>query len=123
MDSRQKLVIADDEPALRLLAVAVFAGEPYELFQASDGAEALEAVRREHPAVALLDVRMPKLDGLEVCRQIKADAGLAGTKVVLMTGDPSDREAGFSAGADAFVAKPFNPPELIEVVNRTIAEG
>ena len=80
----------------------------------SDGAEALEAVHREHPDVVILDVGMPNVDGFEVCRRLKADPATRLTPVVLVTGlsDLSDRIQGIEAGADEFLCKPVHPLEL-----------
>ena len=89
------------------------------MISAGDGAAALEAVRRHQPDVILLDVGMPAMDGLEVCRRLKADPATRLTPVVMVTGqtDLSDRIRGIEAGADEFLSKPVHPHELRARVN------
>ncbi|HZT05683.1 MAG TPA: response regulator [Chloroflexota bacterium] len=118
-----KLLIADDEPSLRLLVAATLASEDYEIIEASDGGEALALARSERPKLALLDVQMPVMDGLEVCRRIKSDEDLRSTAVVMLTSaaQPSEREAGFAAGADEYLTKPFSPLQLLRVIEQLVS--
>jgi CheY-like chemotaxis protein len=113
-----KLLIADDEPGLRLLVAATLVSEDYAILEAANGLDALAIVRAEQPRLVLLDVQMPGMDGLEACRQIKADPVLAGTVVVMLTSldQPEDEEAGRAAGADTYLTKPFSPLDLLQVV-------
>lgn len=116
--SRLKVLIADDEGAIRRLVAATLGGSAHEVVLARDGVEALEAIRRERPEIVLLDVQMPGADGVEVCRRLRADTDLARTFVVLLTA-LDRREAGErtrAAGADAFLTKPFSPLELLRLV-------
>ena len=112
------MLIADDEPTLRLLVTATLSSENYEILEASNGAEAVALVKAKHPRLALLDFHMPIMDGLEACRRIKADPELQGTSVVMLTSasDPQDVDAGFQAGADRYLTKPFSPIELLQVI-------
>ena len=118
-----KLLIADDEPSLRLLVAATLASEDYEIIEAGDGAEALALAKAERPNLALLDVQMPIMDGLEVCRQIKSDPDLSATAVVMLTSaaQPSEREAGFAAGANEYLTKPFSPIQLLKVIEQFVS--
>jgi len=118
-----KLLIADDEPSLRLLVAATLASEDYEILEASDGAEALALARAQRPRLALLDVQMPIMNGLEVCRQIKHDDELKSTAVVMHTSaaQPSEREAGLAAGADEYLTKPFSPLQLLKVIEQLVS--
>ena len=120
--SGRKLLIADDERSLRLLVAATLASEDYEILEAADGLEALKLARSEHPQAVLLDVEMPGMDGVEVCRQIKSDPTLAGTIVVMLTSAaaPSQREAGLAAGAAEYLTKPFSPLELLHIIERVM---
>ena len=113
-----KILIADDEASLRLLVTATLEDEGYELIEARDGTAAMELARQHHPDMALLDVQMPGLDGLAVCRSIKDDRDLHHTFVVLLTSKAQavDRERGLAAGADAYLTKPFSPLELMQLV-------
>ena len=101
----------DAEMALRALRKNHIANKVHHV---ADGAAALDAVREHHPDVILLDVTMPRVDGLEVCRRLKSDPATRLTPVVLVTGqtDLSDRIRGLEAGADEFLSKPVHPHEL-----------
>ena len=123
----KKILIADDEEPLRLLVRATLelddAGEgQYDILEATDGNEALEVARRERPQLILLDIQMPGLSGLEVCKMLKNDAATSDLMIVMLTakGQQSDRELGFAAGADDYFAKPFSPLELLQLVDRVM---
>jgi putative two-component system response regulator len=111
---RTRVLVADDTESVRALFRKLLAAEGHDVIAVQDGAEALEAVQKHHPDVILLDVSMPHVDGLEVCRRLKADPATRLTPVVLVTGmsDMSDRIKGIEAGADEFLSKPVHPHEL-----------
>jgi putative two-component system response regulator len=111
---RSRVLVADDTESIRLLFRRLLTADGHDVVLADDGAQALDAVRRHHPDVILLDVAMPAIDGLEVCRRLKADPLTRLTPVVLVTGqtDLSDRIRGIEAGADEFLSKPVHPHEL-----------
>jgi len=119
----KKVLIVDDENNVRRLVAATLAGGDYEVIQARDGVEALETIKRERPAVVLLDIQMPGLDGVEVCRQVKADPKLRETIVVMLTAQAQAeaRRRATTAGADAFLTKPFSPLQVLEIVERRVA--
>ncbi len=98
-----KLLIADDEPAVRALVHATLEGDDYLILEAGDGMEALEVSRSEHPRLVLLDIMMPRLDGLEV---------------VMLTAQAQERDhdRGMAAGADDYFTKPFSPLALLRMV-------
>ena len=91
-----RVLVADDTDSVRALFRKLLTADGHEVIAVSDGAQALEAVQKHQPDVVLLDVGMPHLDGLEVCRRLKADAATRLTPVVLVTGlsDMSDRIKG-----------------------------
>ena len=111
------VLVADDERALREGLARILRADGHTVTTAADGAEALAVFRELRPDVVLLDVMMPKLDGFEVCRRLKADPDSLLTPVVLVTGlgDVQDRVRGIEAGADDFIVKPF---ERLEVTAR-----
>ena len=118
MGSKRRVLLADDDPGLRRLIRATLGTENFDLLQASDGEEALNMARQEHPELVLLDVNMPKLDGFEVCRHLKSEPETSGIKVVMLTARAADadRTRGREAGADDYFIKPFSPVQLLNKV-------
>jgi two-component system, OmpR family, response regulator len=112
------VLVADDEAGIRRLIRYIL--EPaYHAMEAVDGHEALVTLHQHRPAIAILDVNMPRLGGLAVCRRIRADRHLAAIRILAMTANgDSDEAAAVSAGADLFVAKPFSPKHLRQLVAR-----
>jgi putative two-component system response regulator len=111
---RSRILVADDTESVRSLFDRLLTSDGHEVVSASDGLGALEAVRHHRPDVILLDVDMPSMNGLEVCRRLKADPATRLTPVVMVTGqsDLTDRLKGIEAGADEFLSKPVHPQEL-----------
>jgi two-component system response regulator MprA len=116
------LVVDDDAPIRRMLE-RTLAAEGYAVESAVDGGDALVSVERSTPDLILLDVTMPGLDGLAVCRRLR-DKGLA-TPVLLLTArdELDDRVAGLDAGADDYVVKPFETVELLARVRALLRRG
>lgn len=117
MTVRTVLVVEDDEDILTLVTKRLRL-DGYEVVEARDGEEALELAREWQPSIAILDLGLPGIDGLEVLRRIRADDDLTGMLVVLLTAraQEADVRRGFEAGADAYVRKPFSPTKLSESV-------
>ena len=113
----------DDEDILSLVALRLRRAG-YEVVQAQDGHVALELARSRRPAVAVLDVMMPRLTGHEVLAAIRADDDLRDLKVVLLSArvQEVDVERGMEAGADAYLAKPFRAEELLEQVRALLED-
>lgn len=118
--ARPHVLLVDDEPSIRETISFILEMEGFRVSTAEDGEQALAAVRAEHPAVVLLDAMMPKIDGYEVCRIIKAAPEFAATRVIMLTalGQRSDRERGVAAGADYFLTKPFDEEDLLALLRR-----
>jgi len=114
MNHPARVLIVDDNEINRDILVTLLRPDGYELMQASDGEEALSCARQHHPDLILLDVMMPKLDGIEVCRRVKNDAAFPFTAVILVTAkaDSSDVAAGLDAGADEYLTKPIDQVAL-----------
>jgi len=120
------VVIADDDADIRLL-VGVAAKRAGATIGASvaDGAAALQAIRDIRPDLAILDVSMPRMTGLQVCHSVRAEASIAGTRVMLLSAavQPAAVQAGVDAGADLYAHKPFSPRSLTEQVSGLLAAG
>ena len=112
------IVVADDDDILDLVALTL-ERSGHVVHRARDGEEALELVKRERPDLAVLDVSMPKLDGLELTRLLREDPDTSAVRIVLLTAlvQESDVSDGLAAGAHDYVRKPFSPQELQERVD------
>jgi two-component system, OmpR family, response regulator MtrA len=109
-----KIVVADDDADIRDLVVFKLQQSGHQVVPVADGEAAVDACRDEHPDLAVLDVMMPGMSGLDACRALRGDPSLAGIAVVLLTAraQESDIAEGFNVGADDYVVKPFSPREL-----------
>src|SRR6516165_5216369 len=112
------ILVVDDDPVIQKLLAVNFEMEGYHVVTASDGEEALDRVAAERPAVVVLDVMMPKVDGIEVLRRIKANPITANTPVLLLSAkaQAQDIDDGMAAGADFYLTKPFEPLDLLDRV-------
>jgi DNA-binding response OmpR family regulator len=109
-----KVLIADDEPNILISLEFLMKREGHAVLLARDGHEALDLIRRERPALVLLDVMMPGRSGFEVCQAVRADEALSGTRILMLTakGRDTDIAQGLGVGADGYVTKPFSTKEL-----------
>ena len=123
--SLPRVLVADDDNDILLLVTTRLRRDGFEVTAARDGDEALALARAERPRVAVLDIGMPGLDGLEVLAAIRADEQLRDVRVLLLTAkaQESDVRLVYAAGADAYVRKPFSPSELSMRVRKLIEEG
>ena len=118
------VVLAEDDVDIRDLVQIVLEGLGLTVTAVGNGAEALAAAREQDPKFLLLDITMPGMNGLEVCRAVRADPELAELPIIFMTAraQASDVAAGMEAGADTYIIKPFGPIELREHLEATRAK-
>jgi two-component system alkaline phosphatase synthesis response regulator PhoP len=114
----QKLLIVDDEAHIRMLigqTLEDLEDEGVNFFTAENGEQALEIIKTEKPKLVFLDVMMPKLNGMEVCRRVKKELGMNDVFIVLLTakGQELDRQKGQEVGADVYMTKPFDPEAIL----------
>ena len=119
----KRVLVVDDDRVIQQLLEVNLELEGYEVVAtASDGQEALDKIAKLAPDLVILDIMMPKMDGLEVCRRLKADPKFANIPVVLLSARAQDLDIreGLDIGANAYLTKPFDPVELLEVVGRLL---
>lgn len=117
------VLVADDDPDILTLVSLRLKKAGYGVVTAADGEEALQAVREHRPELAIVDVRMPKMDGLEVIRRIRADDESSDMPVIALSAWVRDANLaeGFEAGADEYVKKPFSPRQLVDLVRAKLS--
>ena len=120
-----RIVVADDDVDIRELVEFKLSTLGHDIVAVSDGAAAIEACMTQRPDLAVLDVMMPGVSGLDAIRVIRADPALADLPVILLTAraQESDVETGFDSGADDYITKPFSPRELAARVEALLARG
>jgi DNA-binding response OmpR family regulator len=114
----KKLLIVDDESHIRMLieqTLEELEDEGIEFLTAENGEQALQIIQAENPQLVFLDVMMPKMNGMEVCRRVKKDLSLHDVYIVLLTakGQELDRQKGQEVGADVYMTKPFDPETIL----------
>ena len=120
MPDQHVVLIVDDDPFIRKLILTTLEGvSSFDLHQACDGEEAVQTARREGPRLVFLDIDMPRMDGIEACRQMRAEPVMQGAKIVMLTASTEDaaRDRAAAAGADRFLTKPFSPLDLLRLVD------
>ncbi len=115
----KKMLIVDDSSELRSILLLTFSYGSFKILQAENGLQAIALAEHEKPEVIILDIMMPHMDGLEVCRKIKAIPALASSFVIILTSLDShcDKKEALDAGADYYMTKPFNPAEILAVIS------
>ena len=124
----KKILIVDDEAHIRMLieqTLEDLEDEGVEFFTAENGEIALEIIQQENPQLVFLDVMMPKMNGMEVCRRVKKELGMNEVFIVLLTakGQETDRQKGLDVGADVYMTKPFDPEALLEKAKEVLGIG
>ena len=111
----QKIYIVEDEPDIRETLKYNFSNEGFKVFTAPDGEKALSNIKKVLPDVLILDLMLPGVSGLDVCKSIRADDDIKDMSIIMLTakGEEIDRVIGFELGADDYVTKPFSVRELI----------
>jgi two-component system phosphate regulon response regulator PhoB len=117
------VLVADDDADIRDLVAFKLEQAGLEVVAVEDGQAALEQAKSRQPALAVLDVSMPGLSGIDVCRMLRADPVTSGMLIIMLTArvQEQDVEGGFSAGADDYVTKPFSPRELVSRIQALLS--
>jgi len=120
-----KIVISDDEPSILNILSDHLTKEGYQVIATKDGLEGLEVCRREHPQLAIFDIVMPHMTGIEACEKLREDPAFECMAIFMLTGmgKESDIVAALKAGADYYMTKPFKKEELLKSVKKLLADG
>ena len=121
---KQKILIADDEPGVRLLVSRILE-EEYTVLEAADGEEAIDIAKGQQPALILMDLMMPNMDGYAACLRIKADQATKGIPVIILTGIGHELNKRFAEemGADGYITKPFTRESLLEEMRQLLVSS
>lgn len=117
--TKQKILIVDDEPDIRELIEYNLKKEGYQVYTASNGQEGVSEAKKVHPDLIILDIMMPKMDGIEACRILRTMNEFKNTFMVFLTARSEEYSeiAGFNVGADDYIAKPIKPRALVSRIN------
>jgi DNA-binding response OmpR family regulator len=119
------VLVADDDADIRDLVAFKLEQAGLEVLAVGDGQAAVDTARARLPTLAVLDVSMPGLSGIDVCRMLRSDPSTAGMLIIMLTArvQEQDVEGGFSAGADDYVTKPFSPRELVSRIQALLTRA
>jgi DNA-binding response OmpR family regulator len=121
--TKGKILVVDDEVNITQILEFSIGSEGYEVITAVNGEEAVDKARREQPDLIILDIMMPKIDGYEACRILKANPLTKQIPVVLLTakGRDIDRRLGYEVGATDYIIKPFSPSKLVDRIHQLLS--
>ena len=121
----QRVLVVDDDKQIVRLVQSYLEQAGFAVLSAYDGAAALRTIRAERPDLVVLDLMLPDQDGWEITRAVRADQGLAGTPIIMLTArvEDTDKIVGLELGADDYLGKPFNPHELVARVRAVLRRG
>jgi DNA-binding response OmpR family regulator len=121
----KRILIVDDDPDVRTLYRLILHQEGLDVIEAEGGQEALDIIRNEMPALVLLDIMMPDMDGYEVCRRLRSDPKTAKLPVLMFSakGSSSDRKDGLQVGADDFIVKSAGPRALVARIRSLLSDS
>lgn len=113
-----KILVVDDEPPIVRLMEFILARQGHQMLVAVNGEEALEKVRTQNPDLVLLDIMMPRIDGYEVARTLRADPATADLPIIMLSAkaQEEDIQKGIDVGVNEYITKPFSPEQLVHVV-------
>ncbi len=120
--AKGKILVVDDEVNITQILEFSIGAEGYEVITAANGEEAIDKARREQPDLIILDIMMPKIDGYEACRILKANPLTKSIPVVLLTakGRDIDKRLGYEVGATDYIVKPFSPNKLVDRIHQLL---
>jgi phosphoribosyl 1,2-cyclic phosphodiesterase/CheY-like chemotaxis protein len=125
MTPMRTVLVIDDDPNFRAIVVHFLRVKGFPVLEASEGEEGIRLAKAHKPEVIVCDLLMPRCNGFHVCRTLRRDEFMRGTRIIVVSGRSyeTDRQAAFSAGADDYLTKPVDPNTLMEVINRLTDQG
>jgi CheY-like chemotaxis protein len=122
--ARKKILTVDDSNMILMMEKMILNQGPYELVTASDGADAVETALAEHPDLILMDVVMPKMDGIEACRQLRSHEATKKTPIIMVTtrGESENVDLAYKAGCTDYVTKPIDGPDLLSKIRKLLSD-
>ena len=122
MSKGRKILVVDDEASVRKLVSSYLSREGYQVLESADGEDALKIARTQHPDLIVLDLMIPSMDGLEVCRILRSEMDIF---IIMLTAriEETDKLLGLGLGADDYLTKPFSPRELVARVKAVLRRG
>ncbi|MEO1259256.1 MAG: response regulator [Bacteroidota bacterium] len=123
--SNKKLLLVDDEPNILVPIEFLMKQQGFVVEKAFNGQEALDKMKNYTPDIVILDVMMPKMNGFEVAKHIRANEKFTATQIIFLTakGTTQDKDTGYSAGGEVYLTKPFDNDELVSIVTEMAAYG
>ena len=120
---KKKVLVVDDSPTVLLMEKMILGKGPYELVVARDGAEAVVKAEQERPDVILMDLMMPRMNGIEACRLIRSNNTTRHIPIIMVTtrGEEANVEAGYASGCNDYITKPINGVELLTKLQNVLA--
>lgn len=121
--TKKKILVVEDSPTTMDIKCSILEGAGFNTIRATEGIEAVQKVRKENPDLVLLDIKLPDMDGYQICRLMKRDEALKHIPVVMATASKTEKKDefwGLQVGADAYLILPFEPKDLINVVNKAL---
>jgi len=121
----KKILVVEDQENILDLVKAIFSDSGYQILCARDGSEAINMANRHNPDIVLLDIQLPKVNGLDVCNSMKNSSELSRPKVLMLSGHTQKHDFHKAAemGADGYLTKPFRPSELVQKVEELLQRG
>ncbi len=122
---KKRILVVDDEVAIVRMLKDRLESAGFEVLTAYDGVQAIEVARQERPDLIIMDVTMPRMDGLTAAKQLRSDPTTAHIPIVMLTarGQESDEHAGYAAGAVRYFTKPFSPRQLVQELRSLLGES
>lgn len=123
--TKSRVLIVDDEPNILVVLEFLLNKEGYQVLKAANGIEALEIIEKEQPAIVVLDVMMPEMDGFEVAKKIRENPNYQNIRIIFLTakGTDADRFKGYDYGGEVYLTKPFDNDDFVTTVNEVMEYG